>query len=135
MDQIQRRKDLYALLGRLPARDAAVTCRTVEIVECEDYILEKLVLTIPAAEGAPRCEPIPAYFTRPKDKETYPAVLFSHSHGGFYEKGKDELISPNPYMYKPGYAGMLAQRGIAALAIDHWCFGERSGGHVGPHGL
>ena len=127
MDQIQRRKDLYALLGRLPARDAAVTCRTVEIVECEDYILEKLVLTIHAAEGAPRCEPIPAYFTRPKDKETYPAVLFSHSHGGFYEKGKDELISPNPYMYKPGYAGMLAQRGIAALAIDHWCFGERSG--------
>lgn len=127
MDMIQRRKDLYALLGRLPAKDNAVTCRTVEIVEKEDYILEKLVLTIHAQEGEPRCEPIPAYFTRPKGMTSYPAVLFSHSHGGFYEKGKDELISPNPYMYKPGYAGELVKRGIAALAIDHWCFGERSG--------
>lgn len=127
MDQKTRRAELYSLLGRLPARDAAVTCRTVEIVEKEDFILEKLILTIHTQEGDPRCEPIPAYFTRPKGKTSYPAVLFSHSHGGFYDKGKDELLIPAPYMYKPGYAGELAKKGIAALAIDQWCFGERSG--------
>ena len=127
MDVNVRREELYGLLGRLPERDAAVTCRTVEIVEKEDFILEKLVLTVHGKEDGPRCEPIPAYFTRPKGEGPFPAVLFSHSHGGFYDKGKDELLIPAPYMYKPGYAGELAKKGIAALAIDHWCFGERSG--------
>ncbi len=124
----ERRKELYRLLGRLPEREAPVDCRVVEVVEKEEYILEKLVLTIrPADEDSPRCEPIPAYFTRPKGLERYPAILFSHSHGGQYQMGKEELLSACSYMYKPGYAEALAKQGVAALAIDHWCFGERSG--------
>ncbi|MBR3998536.1 MAG: LON peptidase substrate-binding domain-containing protein, partial [Clostridia bacterium] len=40
--------------------------------------LEKLILTIqPADPDAPHCEPMPAYFTRPKGLDFYPAVLFS----------------------------------------------------------
>ena len=124
----ERRKELYRLLGRLPERNAPVSCRVVEVVEKESYLLEKLVLTIQTSNAdSPRCEPIPAYFTRPKGEGPFPAVLFSHSHGGQYHLGKDELLSPSSYMYKTCYAEALAAQGIAALAIDHWCFGERSG--------
>lgn len=123
-----RRGALYALLGRLPERDAPVTCRVVDVQERETYILEKLVLTVHSSDpDAPRCEAMPAYFTRPKGLTRYPAVLFSHSHGGQYQLGKDELLDACPYMFKPGYAQALAGMGVAALAIDHWCFGERSG--------
>lgn len=123
-----RRNELYGMLGRLPERSAPVSCRVVDVEERENYILERLVLTVHSTDpDAPRCEPIPAYFTRPKGRETYPAVLFSHSHGGQYHLGKDELLNACGYMYKPGYADALAKCGIAALAIDHWCFGERSG--------
>jgi len=41
--------------------------------------------------------------------------------------GKNELLSPAPYGYPVSYAKAMADRGIACLAIDHWCFGERSG--------
>lgn len=123
-----RREELYGLLGILPERTLPVDCRLVARQECEDYILEKLVLDVRSATAEnPQGETIPAYFTRPRGKGTFPAVLFSHSHGGMYDMGKDELLNACPYMYKPGYAAELAKRGIAALAIDHWCFGERSG--------
>lgn len=124
----EARKELYGMLGRLPERNAPVFCRVVDVEEREHYVLEKLILTVrPADPDAPCCEPMPAYFTRPKGMDFYPTVLFSHSHGGQYQMGKDELLDSCSYMYKPGYAEALAKRGIAALAIDHWCFGERSG--------
>jgi hypothetical protein len=41
--------------------------------------------------------------------------------------GKNELLSPAVYGYQPSYAEALARMGVACLAIDHWCFGERAG--------
>ena len=56
-----RRGALYALLGRLPERDAPVTCRVVYVQERGNYRLERLVLTVHAADpDAPRCEAMPA---------------------------------------------------------------------------
>lgn len=126
--QDARREELYSLLGRLPPRDLPVSCQTVAVEDHEEYILEKLVIHIQSdAAASPRVEPIPAYFIKPRGDGPFPAVLFSHSHGGMYHMGKDELLNSCSYMYKPGYAAALARQGIAALAIDHWCFGERSG--------
>ena len=128
MEASEKRKALYHLLGDLPGRDLPVSARTVEIETRDQYVLEKLVLDVRCGTGDnPDGERIPAYFVRPHGDGPFPAVLFSHSHGGFYQVGKDELLRPAPYMYQVPYAEALTQRGFAALAIDHWCFGERSG--------
>ena len=116
------REALYALLGDLPDRALSISARTVAVDENEDFFTEHLVLSLNGIEE------VPAFFTRPVEKkEKYPVMLFSHSHGGFYKMGKNELLSPAPYGYPVPYAKALAQRGIACLAIDHWCFGERHG--------
>jgi len=116
------REKLYALMGDLPARNLPITSRTVTIDENSDFITENLILSLNGTEE------VPAYFTRPKNgNEPYPVILFSHSHGGRYHMGKNELLSPAPYGYPVSYAKAMADRGIACLAIDHWCFGERSG--------
>ena len=126
--QKERREELYRLLGRLPDREHPVSCRLVETEEKEDYILERLVLEIQTDEQCDIfCEPIPALFVRPKGEGAFPTVLFSHSHGGIYEVGKEELLSPKYYMYRTPYAKALAGKGIASFCIDHWFFGERSG--------
>ncbi len=126
--QNKGREELYRLLGVLPSRDLPVTCRQVWVEEHEDFILERLVLDAQSGTAAnPRGEVIPALFSRPKREGPYPTVLFCHSHGGLYDMGKDELVHPSPYMYGESYAASLARQGMAALAIDHWCFGERSG--------
>lgn len=126
--QTRRREELYGLLGILPDRNLPVTCRLVAVEEHEDFILERLVLDVQSGTAEnPRGEVIPALFSHPKTEGPYPAVLFCHSHGGQYYKGKDELLHPSPYMYPVNYATALAKQGIAALAIDHWCFGERNG--------
>ena len=122
MNKEQGREQLYGLLGELPDRHLPITSRTVAIEEKDDFVIEYLVLSLNGVEE------VPAYFTRPNKVEgPYPAMLFSHSHGGFYHMGKSELLSPAPYGYPICYAKTLADRGIASLAIDHWCFGERSG--------
>ncbi|MHC4249313.1 MAG: alpha/beta hydrolase [Planctomycetota bacterium] len=70
---------------------------------------------------------MPAYFTKPKGEGAWPVVLYNHSHGGAYAIGKKELVRGREYLSDPPYAEELARRGIAALAVDHWVFGERSG--------
>lgn len=120
MSQEQREK-LYAMLGDLPPK-SALTSKLVAIEDRETYVLEKLTL------GLNGIEPVPAYFVKPKHAEgPYPVVLFHHSHGGNYRLGKDELINGNVYLQHPPYAEALARQGYAALAIDAWGFGERSG--------
>jgi len=122
MNSERTREKLYSLLGDLPERNRPISVKTVAVEETADYILEHLVLDLNGLEN------VPAFFTRPKNANApYPAVLFSHSHGGFYGMGKNELFQPAPYMYKIPYATALSQMGIACLAIDHWCFGERNG--------
>lgn len=123
-----RRKDLYDLLGILPARDLPVTSRLIRTEESEDYVTEYLILDVcSGTKDNPDGEPIPAYFIRPKTEGPHPAILFSHSHGGLYHLGKDEIFHPAPYMYPEPYAKALTKMGLSILVIDHWCFGERSG--------
>jgi dienelactone hydrolase len=120
MTLASRRKKLFGLLGDLPARKRRVTAQLLREEQTSLYRLERLLLDT----GGP--EPIPALATLPLSGEPpYPAVLFSHSHGGFYRLGKRELLEGNVYLANPPYADALAERGIACFAIDHLNFGER----------
>jgi dienelactone hydrolase len=120
MSLAARRKKLYALLGDLPRKKRRVTADRLGVEETSLYRLERLLLHT----GGP--EPVPAFATLPRGfAPPYPAVLFSHSHGGFYRLGKRELVEGNVYLSDPPYAEALAARGIACLAIDHLNFGER----------
>jgi len=122
VDTNKTREKLYALLGDLPKASPSITSISVAEDEYEDFILENLVLELNGIE------PVPAYFTRPKNTSApYPVILFSHSHGGYYHMGKNELLTPASYGFKIPYAKAMAKLGIACLCIDHWCFGERSG--------
>lgn len=121
--QMQNRKKLKCLLGDLPkGLGENVTASLIDTEENDAYILEKLVL------GLNGTEPVPAYFIKPKGaKDKLPVVLFSHSHGGNYQTGKDEVIHGTSYLKKPGYAEAFTKEGYAVLCIDAWCFGERRG--------
>jgi len=117
-----RRRELYALLGDLPDHDRPVGATPVDVIQHDDYVLERLVLDLNGIE------PVPAYFARPSgQRQPRPTVLFHHSHGGHYELGKDELIDETPSLQSPPYAKALTDRGWNALCIDTWNFGERRG--------
>ncbi|MCL2527275.1 MAG: acetylxylan esterase [Defluviitaleaceae bacterium] len=116
------REKLYSLLGKLPEANRPISSRTIAIDENEDFITESLVLCLNGIEE------VPAIYTKPKNiNGPYPVILFSHSHGGLYRMGKSELITPAHYGYPVPYAKAMADMGIACLAIDQWCFGERYG--------
>jgi len=120
--QQSRRAELYGLLGDLPPRDRPISARTVCVEQRDGYTLERLVLDLNGEEA------VPAYFVKPVGAgENLPAVIFSHSHGGYYSLGKDELLHGNSYMPGRPYAEELAARGYAVLCVDHWLFGERHG--------
>jgi dienelactone hydrolase len=72
-------------------------------------------------------ESVPAYLVRPLTDGPYPCMLYNHAHGGDYYLGKDELIRGRTLLQEPPYAQVLAEKGIAALCFDTWCFGERRG--------
>jgi hypothetical protein len=118
----ERRRALYALLGALPPRERPVSAELVLEERHESYTVERLVLDLNGRE------PVPALFTRPLDAAgPLPVVLYHHAHGGDYVLGKTELITGRSALHQPPYAEALARLGIAALAIDHWNFGERRG--------
>jgi hypothetical protein len=117
-----RRRQLYALLGKLPPRDRPVSARLVSTEDRGTYVLETLVLDLNGEQ------PAPAYFAKPKTGSgRRPTVLFNHSHGGGYTIGKAEFIDGREYMGKPPYAEFLTSLGYNALCFDAWIFGERAG--------
>ncbi|GAA3409069.1 alpha/beta hydrolase family protein [Paenibacillus hodogayensis] len=124
-EQRKNRTRLYTLLGRLPARNRPIQAETVLREDRDTYTLEKLALDLNGIET------VPAYLLLPKQpragKDKSPLIVYHHSHGGFYKVGKEELLSPAPYLQQPGYGEALTARGYAVLAIDSWVFGERSG--------
>jgi len=115
------RETLYDLLGELPPRDRPVSCRVVDREARPGYVLEKLTLDLNGIED------VPAYFVHPKDDGPWPAVLYNHAHGGDYALGKDELLAGRQALESPPYADVLTGRGMCALCIDTWAFGERQG--------
>lgn len=115
-----RRRELWGLLGRLPPRKAVPSARTTDREERPGFTLETLRLDLNGEE------PVPAYLLLPKrGTPPFPTVVYNHAHGGDYKRGKRELLEGSSYLQDPPYAEVLTSRGIAVLAIDHWCFGER----------
>jgi dienelactone hydrolase len=122
MDQESRRCELYALLGDLPDRARPLSARTISETPSDGYTVERLVLDLNGIE------PVPAVFVRPAGHAgPFPCVLYHHAHGLNYGLGKAELLEGRPELYRPAYAVDLARRGIAALCLDAWLFGERRG--------
>ncbi|GAA4419894.1 alpha/beta hydrolase [Nibrella viscosa] len=121
-DKKKQRKELYQLLGRLPDRNRPISVKQVSQQETDELITEKLLMDINGLE------PVPAYFTRPKNTQgKVPVILFNHSHFGQYHVGKDEYVTGRKEMQTPPYALALARAGYAGLCLDSWCFGERKG--------
>ncbi|MCM3014796.1 alpha/beta hydrolase [Bacillus subtilis] len=117
----ERRKQLFRLLGDLPDR-RPISIETLRIEEREENIVETLLLDLNGHEK------VPAYFVKPKKTEgPCPAVLFQHSHGGQYDRGKSELIEGADYLKTPSFSDELTSLGYGVLAIDHWGFGDRRG--------
>jgi dienelactone hydrolase len=74
---------------------------------------------------------VPGYILIPKDgKARHPAIYYSHWHGGNYDLGKSEIFGTHHTPEIP--AEVFTRNGYAVLAIDTYCFGERSG--KGPGG-
>lgn len=120
-DQEASRQKLYGLLGDLPDRNRPISYKVLSESRDKKYILERLVLDLNGIES------VPAYLVRPLTDGPYPCMLYNHAHGGDYPLGKEELIRGRDLLQEPPYAQALAERGIAALCIDAWCFGERRG--------
>lgn len=111
----RRREDLWRLLGPRPGRDGGVAG------ECIDRAagVERWRLHLN------REQPVPALLLRPPGATPRGVVLYCHAHGHRFETGKDELLIGRPALQSPPYGELLAAHGWAALAIDHWGFGER----------
>lgn len=119
--RVERRKQLFRLLGDLPDR-RPISVETLRIEEREENIVETLLLDLNGHEK------VPAYFVKPKKTEgPCPAVLFQHSHVCQYDRGKSELIEGADYLKAPSFADELTSLGYGVLAIDHWGFGDRRG--------
>jgi cephalosporin-C deacetylase-like acetyl esterase len=115
--QDKRRKELWGLLGDLPAEHAP-KAKLRKKVKHDGFTLEHLELDLNGQEIAP------AYLLIPDNiKEPAPGMMYIHWHGGNYDVGKDELLQGTRAM--EAYAPVYAEKGIVALSIDSWCFGER----------
>jgi dienelactone hydrolase len=116
-----RRNALYGLLGKLPGRFGVPGAKTVSLNVADGIVTEKLVLDLNGLE------PVPAYFLKPAGAEgRLPLVVYNHSHGGFYDVGKEEALRGAPYLARPSWGEALTAEGYAVLCIDHWAFGERN---------
>lgn len=120
-DVAGRRAELYALMGDLPDRQRPVAGTKRGEERRDGYVLETWDLDLNGLET------VPAHLARPAGLSgSAPAILFNHSHGGGYDIGKKEFVEGRRYLQPVPYARELTDQGYVALAIDHWCFGERS---------
>ncbi len=119
------RTQLWQLLGEMPPHfTPEVTI--LEREEREGCLVERIAFDNGA--GAT----VYGYFLRPPDLSALaPAILYHHMHGNKYDLGKHELfqdwliegVMPGPTLVKAGFV---------VLAIDAYCFGERTS--QGPAG-
>jgi dienelactone hydrolase len=118
------REQLITVMGHLPARPA-IGARILSREDKGSYILEKFEFDNGA--GAT----VPGYFLIPNDgRSKHPAIYYCHWHGGNYDLGKEEIFTTHHTPEVPAEA--LIKHGFAVMAIDAYCFGERSG--KGPGG-
>ncbi len=87
----------------------------------EGYVIEYYQLELNVLET------VPAIFAFPDKQGPYPTVIYLHSHGGRFTKGKSELLNGEDYLVAPSFAKELTEMGYAVWAIDAWGFEERGG--------
>ncbi len=126
--QLQRttiRETLIKVMGDLPTRPKVTEVRTLSKENKGSYLLEKFEFDNGA--GAT----VPGYLLIPNDgKLKHPAIYYCHWHGGNYDLGKQEIFTTHHTPQVP--AEVLTSQGYVVIAIDTYCFGERSG--KGPDG-
>jgi dienelactone hydrolase len=114
------RARLWSLLGRLPPWPAEAGGELLEQHRQGNAHVEHWRLDL-----NPR-EPVPALLSRPVEGPVRGVVLHCHAHGHRFDIGKGELVTGRPSLQPEPYAEAFAAHGFAALAIDHWGFGERA---------
>ena len=115
-----RRADLRRLLGPLPALAPVPSGELLHTEQRAFARIERWRLNLNSEE------PVPALLLLPLDQAPRGVVLYCHAHGHNFAIGKDELLQGRPALLPPPYGDVLPALGFAVLAIDHWCFGERS---------
>ena len=119
------RKTLVELLGAVPARPSVPEVRITSSEEKAGYRLERFEFD----NGAGAV--VPGYFLIPlQGKGPFPTIFYCHWHGGNYDLGKQEIFTTHHTPEIPAEA--LIKAGYAVMAVDAYCFGERSG--KGPGG-
>lgn len=120
------RDTLIKLMGDIPGRPKTPNVRIVAKENKGAYTLEKFEFNNEA--GAI----VPGYYLIPNDGKTkHPAIFYCHWHGGNYDLGKQEIFTTHHTPQIPAEA--LTKAGFVVMAIDAYCFGERSGrGPGGP---
>ncbi len=119
------RETLWSVMGDLPPRPKVPAVNILSSEDKGSYILEKFQFD----NGAGAV--VPGYLLIPKNgKSKHPAIYYCHWHGGNYDLGKSEIFTTHHTPQIPAEA--LTSLGFAVIAIDTYCFGERSG--KGPGG-
>jgi dienelactone hydrolase len=117
-------QSLIKLLGKIPE----VTTPTIKIISTENkerYLLHKFEFD----NGAGAI--VPGFLLIPNNGKTkHPAIFYCHWHGGNYDLGKQEIFTTHHTPETP--AERFIDEGYIVMAIDVYCFGERSG--KGPGG-
>ena len=125
--QVQRRKELWSLLGDLPWQHRASPPQLIKTEKHDGYTLERLLLDLNGIE------PVPALLLIPDRRQSpAPGLLYIHWHGGMYGLGKEQLLLGVDV--QPAYAPVCVEKGLVTLAIDSWCFGERKHEDNGKRG-
>ena len=123
--RIDIRKTLVQVMGDLPPRPKVTPVKTLSRENKGAYTLEKFEFD----NGAGAI--VPGYLLIPNNgKSKHPAIYYSHWHGGNYDLGKQEIFTTHHTPQVP--ADVLTSLGYVVIAIDAYCFGERSG--KGPGG-
>jgi dienelactone hydrolase len=123
--RVDARNSLIAVMGNLPPRPDVTKVRIVSQEDKGNYTVERFEFD--NAAGAV----VPGYYLVPKDgKKVHPAIFYCHWHGGNYDLGKQEIFTTHHTPEIPAEA--LTGAGYVVMAIDAYCFGERSG--HGPGG-
>lgn len=123
--RVEIRATVVHLLGDVPARPKVPAVRILSREEKPGYTVERFEFDNGA--GAT----VPGYFLIPSSaKAPLPTIFYCHWHGGNYDLGKQEIFTTHHTPEIPAEA--LTEAGYAVMAIDVYCFGERSG--KGPGG-
>jgi len=112
------RATLWKLLGDIPNGGGFVSAT---VKDQGEYSLERFELRNGVGDL------VPGYLLLPRAAAgtKFPAILYCHWHGDEYHVGKEELFRKDSGPPERGLE--LVRRGFAVMAIDAYCFGERSG--------